>query len=180
MGLREQLAEDLKQAMRQQDERRKVAIRSVLAALKQAETELSPRGEEALEKIRAMQEAGYPIEAELIPTAERISLTDDDILALIVQQAHQREDSIVAFRKGGRQDLVAVEEAELAVLRAYLPPQVQMTREQIEAEARQVIAEVGGCGAKDMGAVMKPLMARLKGRADGRLVNQIVREMLAG
>jgi hypothetical protein len=55
-----------------------------------------------------------------------------------------------------------------------------MTREQIEAEARQVIAEIGDSGPKDMGAVMKPLMARLKGRADGRLVNQIVRELLAG
>jgi len=180
MGLREQLMDDLKQAMRQQDERRKVAIRSIIAALKQAETELSPRGEEALKKILAMQEAGYPIEIESIPAAERISLSDDDILALIAQQARQREDSIAAYRKGGRQDLVAEEEAELAVLRTYLPQQIQMTREQIESAVRQVIAEIGDSVPKDMGSVMKPLMARLKGRADGRLVNHIVREMLAG
>ena len=153
MGLREQLMEDLKQAMRQQDERRKVAIRSIIAALKQAETELGPDG-------------------------ARVSLKDDGILALIAKQARQREESIVEFRKGRREDLVAAEEAELAILRAYLPQ--QMTREQIEIEVRKVIAEIGEGGSKDLGSIMKPLMARLKGRADGRLVNQIVREFLAG
>jgi uncharacterized protein YqeY len=153
MGLREQLMDDLKQAMRERDERRKVAIRSIIAALKQAETELGPDG-------------------------ERVSLKDDGILALIAKQARQREESIIEFHKGRREDLVAAEEAELAILRAYLPQ--QMTREQIEAEVRRVIAEIGDSGAKDMGAVMKPLMVRLKGRADGRLVNQIVRELLAG
>ena len=153
MGLREQLMDDLKQAMRQQDDRRKVAIRSIIAALRQAETELGPGG-------------------------ERVSLKDDDILALIARQARQREESIAEYGKAGRADLVAEEEAELAILRAYLPQ--QMTREQIEAEVRQVLAEIGDSGPKDMGAVMKPLMARLKGRADGRLVNQIVRELLAG
>lgn len=153
MGLREQLMDDLKQAMRQQDERRKVAVRSILAAIKYAEAELGPDG-------------------------ERISLKDDGILALIAKQARQREESIIEFRKGRREDLVAAEETELAILRAYLPR--QMTREEIEAEVRQVIAEIGDDGAKDLGAVMKPLMARLKGRADGRLVNQIAREILAG
>jgi len=153
MGLREQLMDDLKQAMRQQDERGKVAIRLVIAALQHAETELGPDG-------------------------HRVSLKDDDILALIARQVLQCEESIVEFRKGRREDLVAEEEAELVILRAYLPQ--QMSREQIEAEVRQVIAEIGDSGPKDIGAVMKPLMARLKGRADGRLVNQIVRELLAG
>ena len=73
---------------------------------------------------------------------------------------------------------MAEEEAELAILRTYLPQ--QMTREQIEVEARQVIAELGVSGPQAIGAVMKPLMARLKGRADGRLINQVVRELLAG
>jgi hypothetical protein len=153
MGLREQLMDDLKQAMRQQDERRKVAIRSIISALQYAETELGSDG-------------------------QRVTLKDDDILALIAKQARQREESIIEFRKGRREDLVAAEEAELVILRAYLPQ--QMTREEIEAEVRQVIAEIGDGGPKDIGTVMKPLMARLKGRADGRLVNQIVREQLAG
>jgi uncharacterized protein YqeY len=153
MGLREQLRDDLKEAMRQQDELRKRTIRSVIAAMKQAETELDASG-------------------------ERVSLDDDDILALIAKQAKQRQESIVEYKRAGRQDLVDEEEAELAILQAYLPQ--QLGREEIEAEARAVIAEVGASGPRDMGKVMKPLMARLRGRADGKLANQIVRELLAG
>lgn len=153
MGLREQLMDDLKEAMRQQDELRKRTIRSVIAAMKQAETELDASG-------------------------ERVSLDDDDILALIAKQAKQRQESIVEYKRAGRQDLVDEEEAELAILQAYLPQ--QLGREEIEAEARAVIADVGASGPRDMGKVMKPLMARLRGRADGKLANQIVRELLAG
>lgn len=153
MGLREQLMDDLKEAMRQKDETRKRTIRSVLAALKMAETELDASG-------------------------QRVSLDDDAILGLVSKQARERQESIDAFQSGGRDDLVAREEAELAVLQGYLPR--QLSRDEIEAEARQVIAEVGATGPQDMGKVMKPLMARLRGRADGRLANQIVRELLAG
>lgn len=152
MDLRQQLMDDLKDAMRQRDDRRKGAIRSVIAALKKAETELDSSG-------------------------ERIRLDDSDILALIAKQAKQRQESITEFRKGGREDLVAEEEAELVILQTYLPD--QLTREQIEAEACQVIEEVGATGPRDMGKVMKPLMARLRGRADGRLVNQVVAGLLA-
>jgi len=153
MGLQEQLMDDLKEAMREKDEARKRAIRSVLAVIKRAETELDADG-------------------------QRVSLDDDAILRVIAKQARERQESIDAFRSGGRDDLVAREEADLAVLQGYLPR--QMSREEIEVEVRQVIAEVGATGPQDMGKVMKPLMARLKGRADGRLANQIVRELLAG
>lgn len=153
MGLREQLMADLKEAMLQRDEVRKRTIRSVIAALKMAETELDASG-------------------------QRVSLQDDDILGVIAKQAKQRQESIVEFRKGARPDLVAEEEAELAILQTYLPQ--QLTREEIEIEAKQVIDEVGASGLGDIGKVMKPLMARLKGRADGRLANQVVRELLAG
>ena len=70
------------------------------------------------------------------------------------------------------------ESAELAILEDYLPR--QLSREEIEAEARQVIAEVGASGPRDIGKVMKPLIGKLRGRADGKLVNQVVRELLAG
>jgi len=153
MGLREQLMDDLKEAMRQQDELRKRAIRSVIAAIKQAETELDASG-------------------------SRVSLDEGGILAIIGKQVKQRQESIVEYRKGRREDLVAEEEAELAFLQAYLPQ--QLDRAAIEAEARQVIAEVGATGPRDIGQVMKPLMARLRGRSDGRLINQVVRELLAG
>ncbi len=152
MDLREQLMDHLKEAMRQRDERRKTTIRSVIAALKKAETELDADG-------------------------QRVHLDDAGILDLIAKQARIRQESIVEFRKGRREDLVAEEEAELAILQAYLP--IQLTREEIEAEARQLIAEVGAAGPRDMGKVMKPLMDRLRGRADGSLVNQVVRELLA-
>ncbi len=151
MALREQLMEDLKEAMRRQDEARKRAIRSVIAAIRQAETELDAGG-------------------------ARVSLDDGGILALIGKQVKQRQESIVEYRKGKREDLVAEEEAELAVLQAYLPQ--QLSRAEIEAEARQVIAEVGARGPREIGAVMKPLMARLRGRADGKLINEVVSELL--
>jgi uncharacterized protein YqeY len=153
MGLREQLSSDLKDALRQRDVVRKRTIRSVIAGVKQAETELDASG-------------------------NRVILDDDGILAVIAQQAKQRKESITEYRKGGREDLVAEEEAELVILEAYLPQ--QLTREEIEVQARQVVAEVGASDPGDLGKVMKPLMARLKGRADGRLVNQVVRELLAG
>jgi uncharacterized protein YqeY len=153
MGLREQLTDDLKQAMRQQDVTRKRTIRSVIAAIKQAETGLDSSG-------------------------QRVSLSENDILALITKQAKQRRESIAEYQKGGREDLVKEEAAELAILEAYLPQ--QLGAEEIEAEAKQVIAEVGASGPADLGKVMKPLMARLRGRADGKLVNQVVRELLAG
>ena len=153
MDLREQLMEDLKDAMRQRDERRKSTIRSVLAAMKQAETELDASG-------------------------QRVRLDDDDILAIIAKQAKQRQESITEFRRGGREDLVTEEEAELVILQAYLPQ--QMTREEITIEAQQVIDEVGATNPRDIGQVMKPLMARLRGRADGKVANQVVRELLAG
>jgi uncharacterized protein YqeY len=99
-------------------------------------------------------------------------------LALIAKQAKERQESIDAFRSGGRDDLVAQEEVDLALLETYLPR--QLNQEEVKAEAREVIDEVGASGIQDIGKVMKPLMARLRGRADGRLANQIVRELLAG
>jgi uncharacterized protein YqeY len=151
MGLREQLSADLKEAMRQRDEVRKRTIRSVIAALKEAETELDDDG-------------------------ERVHLDDEGILALVHKQAKQRQESIVEYGKGNRPDLVAEEEAELAILQAYLPR--QLTREEIEVKVRQKIEEVGATGPRDIGKVMRPLMAELRGRVDGGLVNEVVREML--
>jgi uncharacterized protein YqeY len=153
MDLRQQLAEDLKEAMRQQDGLRKRTIRSVIAAVKKAETELDSSG-------------------------ERRSLGDEDVLAIIAKQAKQRQESMAEYEKAGRQDLVDEEEAELIILQAYLPQ--QLTREQIEVEAREVIQEVGASNLRDLGKVMKPLVARLRGRADGRLANEVVRDLLAG
>ena len=108
--------------------------------------------------------------------ARQASLEDTDILGVIAKEVRQRKESIEAFKQGNRQDLAAQEEAELAILEQYLPR--QMTREEIMAEARRVIAEVGAQGLSDKGKVMPQLIAQLKGKADGREINEVVTELL--
>lgn len=109
--------------------------------------------------------------------ARQTTLDDADILGIIAKEARQRGESVEAFRQGNRQDLVAQEEAELTVLQGYLPQ--PMSREEIIAEARRVIEEVGAQGPGDKGKVMPKLITQLKGRADGREINAIVTELLA-
>jgi len=105
-------------------------------------------------------------------------LDDAGVLGVIAKQVKQRHESAEEFRKGGRQDLVDKEEAEAVILQKYLPP--AMPREEIEAAARKVIAEVGAQGPRDMGKVMGPLTAQLRGRAGGGEISAVVRELLAG
>ncbi len=108
--------------------------------------------------------------------ARKAALEDSDILGIIAKEARQHQESIEAFKQGNRHDLVAQEEGELAVLQEYLPRQV--TRDEIIAEARRVIEEVGAQGAGDKGKVMPKLIAQLKGKADGREINAVVTELL--
>jgi len=145
--LKQKLSDDLKQALRSGDKVRRSVIRLVMAAINNAEI------------------------------ARQATLNDTDILGVIAKEVRQRQESIDAFRKGNRQDLVAQEEAEMAVLKEYLPR--QLTREEIIAAARQVIAEVGAQGPGDKGKVMPRLIAQLKGRADGREINAVVTELLS-
>ena len=108
--------------------------------------------------------------------ARQAALADSDILGIIAKEARQREESIAAFKQGNRPDLVAQEEVELACLKRYLPQ--QMTHDEIIAEVRRVIAEVGAQGPRDKGKVMSKRVAQLKGRADGREINAVVTELL--
>jgi uncharacterized protein YqeY len=145
-ALRQKLADDLKQAMREGDKVKRSAIRLAIAAIKNAEI------------------------------ARQATLEDGDILGVIAKEIRQRKESIEAFKQGGRQELAAQEEAEMAVLEQYLPQ--QMSRDEIIAEARRVIDEVGAESIRDKGKVMPQLIARLKGRADGREINEVVTELL--
>ena len=145
-ALKQKLSDDLKQAMRDGDKVKRSAIRLAMAAIKNAEI------------------------------ARQAALEDSDILGVIAKEVRQRKESIEAFKQGGRQELVAIEEAEMAVLEQYLPQ--QMTREEITAEARRIIDEVGAESIRDKGKVMPPLIARLKGKADGREINEVVTELL--
>ena len=109
--------------------------------------------------------------------ARRADLDDTDILGIIAKDIRQHQESIESFKQGNRPDLVDKEEAEMAILQSYLPQ--QLTREEIVEAARQVIGEVGAQGPADKGKVMKELMPKLKGRADGRIINEVVSELLS-
>lgn len=103
-------------------------------------------------------------------------LEDKDVQSLLTKQAKQRRESIADYEKAGNPDMVASEQAELTIIEAYLPQ--QMGRAEISAIAAGIIAELGVTDAKGMGQVMGKLMPALKGQADGRLVNEVVRELL--
>jgi hypothetical protein len=157
MALKDKLSDDLKDAMRAGDARRRDTLRGVLTAVSNAE----------VARVNVKDEA-----------ATRQALGDDDVLDVIQRQAKQRRESIEEFRKGKRQDLVEKEEAELAILETYLP--AQASRDEIVAEVRKVIDETGASGPADKGKVMPQAIARLKGRADGRAINEVVTELLSG
>ena len=145
-NLKEKLEADLWQAMKDRDNVKRSVLRLLLAAIKNAEI------------------------------AKRGSLDNPDILGVVAREVKQRNESIEAFKQGDRQDLVAQEEAEMAILKEYLPR--QLSREEVIVEARQVIEEVGAQGPRDKGKVMSRIMAQLKGKADGREINEIVTELL--
>jgi uncharacterized protein YqeY len=104
-------------------------------------------------------------------------LTDDDVLSVLGTAAKRRKDSIEQFTTGGRDDLVAKETKELELIKAYLPE--EMSEEAIEDFVKEAIAETGAAAISDLGNVMKVLMPKVKGKADGKIVNQIVRRLLS-
>ena len=105
-------------------------------------------------------------------------LTEEEVLGVISGYAKQRSDSIEAYRQGERADLLAKEEQELKIVREYLPS--QLTEEEVATLVKEAIAESGASSPKDMGTVMKLVVPRTKGRADGKVVSQLVRDLLAG
>ena len=104
-------------------------------------------------------------------------LDDTALVAVLQKEAKQRRDAIEQFEDADRPDLLEAEKAELVILESYLPQ--MLSRDEIAEEAHQVIEEVDASGLKDLGAVMRVLMPQMKGRAEGRLVNQVVRALLA-
>ena len=139
----EKLAADLKQAMLAKEAARTSTLRMLKSAIE-------------YHKMEKKQE----------------SLTDADVTAVIKKQIKQRQDSIAGFEKGGRADLVATEQAELVILKAYVPE--ELSPAQVEEIVKAAIAEVGATTKADMGKVMKAVQAKTGGRADNRLVSQIV------
>lgn len=109
---------------------------------------------------------------------DQVTMDDAGVLQVLTKQAKQRRESLDEYTKAGRDDLAVQEKYELEVIEGYLPQ--MMSREEIEVLVKQVIADTGATSPKDMGKVMGKLMPQVKGKADGRLVNEVVREQLAG
>lgn len=107
---------------------------------------------------------------------KRRPLTEEEVVETVRSLIKQRKDSIEQFAKGGRQDLVDKETAEITVLEVYLPR--QLSREELEAMVRDAVSQTGAQGAKDMGKVMKALIPMVGGRADGKLVSELVKQAL--
>lgn len=106
----------------------------------------------------------------------QIALDDEGVRSVLLKQAKQRRESIADYEKAGRAEMAAGEQAELEIIESYLPK--QMGRAEVEAIAAAIIAELGVTDAKGMGQVMGKLMPQVKGKADGRLVNEVVRDLL--
>jgi len=148
MSLKDRITEDMKTAMRAKDTDRLGTIRMLLAAMKQREVD------------------------------ERIVLDDAAVVAIVDKLIKQRKDSIAAFQQAAREDLVAKEAAELAVLQVYLPERLDAAA--IAAEVGAIVAELGAKGPGDMGKVMGAVKTRLAGKADMGLVSAAVKAALAG
>lgn len=108
--------------------------------------------------------------------AKRAELSEEEMLTVLAREARKRKESIEEFGKGGRQDLVEKEERELAIIETYMPE--QLSEDEVSDMIDKVIGEVGATSAGDLGKVMGRLMPQLKGKADGKKVNQMVRERL--
>ena len=151
MSLKEQIGEDIKTAMKAKDKVRLQTVRSIKKAILEKEVEMRPKGQD-----------------ELTPEQE---------IELLAQQAKQRRDSIEQYQNAGRKDLVEKETQELAIIETYLPEQV--SDDELETIIDEIIASSGATSVKDLGKVMGPAMKQLKGKADGKKIQALVKSKLA-
>ncbi len=149
MTLFDQVSEDIKQAMKAHDKVRLETLRNIKKVFLEAKT--APGANDTLE--------------------------DADALKIISKLAKQGKETAVTYTQAGRQDLADAELAQVEVLESYLPK--QLTKEEIEAEVKKIIAEVGATSMKDMGKVMGTASKLLAGKAEGRLISEVVKQLLA-
>lgn len=147
MSLKDRITDDMKAAMRGGEKERLGVIRLILAALKQREVD------------------------------ERIELDDAQVLAVLEKMLKQRRDSISQYEGAGREDLAAVERAEVAIIQTYLP--AALSAEEIEAIVSEAIQASGATSARDMGKVVALVKAKVSGRADMGQVSALIKEKLA-
>lgn len=145
--LKDKLMEDLKNSMKEKNNLRKNVVQMVRAAILQIEKD------------------------------KGIEVDDNKILEIIAKEVKTRNDSLIDFEKGGREDLVEQAKQEIAILSEYLPK--QLTKEELKEKLTKIISDLGATSIKDMGAVMKEAKAQIGTSADGRAINEVVRELLA-
>jgi len=131
------------------------------------------RDEQRTQTLRMAMAAAQNLRIE-----RRRDLTDEEVIDVLSRQVKQRRESIALYRDAGHEDRAAAEEAEAAILAEFLPE--QLAEADVERLARDAIAETGAASPADLGRVMGRLSPRTKGRADGRLVSDVVRRLLAG
>lgn len=148
MSIKEQLTEDMKTAMKERE-----------------------AGKLRLNVIRMVRSNIKNTEIN-----EKRELNDDDVLAVLMKEVKMRQDSLEEFKKADRQELVAQAEEEIEILKKYLP--AALSDDELKAIVAEVVAEVGATSPKDMGKVMPAVMAKTKGRADGKRISAMVRELL--
>jgi len=147
MNLNAQIKSDIKDAMRAKDIVKRNTLRNIQVVVKQIEVD------------------------------ERREVTDADMEAILVKYAKQREDAMAQFKDAGRDDLVEQEEAELAIVKAYLPE--QMSDEELEATLKEIITQIGATSMKDMGKVMGAAKSAIGSKADGGRINVCVKTLLS-
>ena len=145
MSLKEQLAQDLKESMKNKQTVRKNTVQMVRTAILQKEKD------------------------------DRVTLDDGDILEVIAKQLKQRKDALPEYEKSGREDLISQLKEEMDVLMGYLPK--QLTPDELRPIVETAVKETGATGMRDMGKVMAAVMPQVKGRADGKAVNAIAKEL---
>lgn len=145
MSLKEQLAQDLKESMKNKQTVRKNTVQMVRTAILQKEKD------------------------------EKVTLDDGDILEVIAKQLKQRKDALPEYEKSGREDLISQLKEEMDVLMGYLPK--QLTEDELRPIVEAAVKETGATGMRDMGKVMAAVMPQVKGRADGKAVNAIAKEL---
>lgn len=107
---------------------------------------------------------------------KKVELSDDEVLVVLNREVKQRNDSLQEFKNANREDLASKTEREIAILMEYMPQ--QLSREELEVLVQEAVTETGASSKKDMGKIMQYLMPKIQGRADGKLVNQIVQQYL--
>lgn len=149
MSLKTKIEAEIKQAMLNKDKGRLTALRAIKSQILLAETEKGAATE----------------------------LTEEAELKLLQKQAKQRRDSLDIYKEQGREDLAEVEQAELIIIEEFLPK--QLSEEEVEAEVKKVIEQVGASGPQDMGKVMGAATKALSGKADGKIISTVAKKLLS-